>query len=517
MQNDDTISSESALPVRLVEQSVEQTAEQAPKADQQPRESGWVNPRIPIRWRWTGLVGFAVTLAVLVLYVIVLDVEHDAWINSQAAQAELQVDRLTDEFKLPMLSGSSSETDIIAQRFMDKVPAVLGMLIRFPDGQVIAFGSIKVSDRTSKGVLKKLHATKTVVQLPVKTLWYAKSVMYDKTSMGTVAVRFSERAWAEMAGKLSQTIFVAAVLVVLFSSLLVYWIAGRMAHPIEMLAAAAAKVSDGDYTVQLPEQGNDELSDALRQFNEMVRGLAHKEELRGVFGRYLNPKLVSDVFESADAEMKSGRQEVSVLFADMVCFAHFSESTDTAKVVTVLNQYFELFHRIVTHYGGHVDKYIGDAVMAVFNHPENDQHHVRHAALAGLAMVQACQKLGLNGGEGEPIRFRVGLNSGQAIVGNIGAAQRLEYTVIGDAVNVASRMAGLGDGDKLIMSRHNFDLLGDGFEFCSIGMCDIKGISQPLEVGMVYLESQEARQAIEDMVDATRLDSQAASEGQRDA
>ena len=508
MQNHEIISSKSALPAQLTGQ--------APRAGQQESVSAWVNPRIPIRWRWTALVGFAVALAVLVLYVIVLDIEHDAWIESQATQAELQVDRLTDELKLPMLSGSSSETDIIVQRFLHKVPAVLGMLIRYPDGRDKAFGSVQGSDKTSKEVLKKLGTTKTVIQLPVKSLWYAKSVMYDKTSMGIVAVRFSEQAWAEMAGKLAQTTFVAAVLVVLFSSLLVYWIAGRMAQPIEMLADAAARVSKGDYTVQLPQQGNDELSDALKQFNEMVRGLAHKEELRDVFGRYLNPKLVSDVFESADAEMESRRQEVSVLFADMVCFAHFSESTDTAKVVSVLNQYFELFHRIVTHYGGHVDKYIGDAVMAVFNHPVSDKHHARHAASAGLAMVQACQKLSLRGGGDEPIRFRIGLNSGQAIVGNIGAAQRLEYTVIGDAVNVASRMGGLGDGDELIMSRHSFDLLGDGFNFYSIGVCEIKGLSQPMEVGRVRLASQEARQRIENVVYAAWQASQVPKQIQGD-
>ncbi len=509
MPDDDSISLKVA--------SAATSTEQAPQDAQPQPVSAWVNLRIPIRWRWTALVGFAVALAVLVLYMIVLDIEHDAWIESQATQAELQVDLLTDELKLPMLSGSSSETDIIVQRFLDKVPAVLGMLMRYPDGRDRAFGSIQASDNTSKAVLKKLRTSKKVIQLPVKSLWYAKSVMYDKTSMGIVAVRFSEQAWAEMAGRLAQTIFIAAALVVLFSSLLVYWIAGRMAQPIEMLADAAARVSEGDYTVQLPEQGNDELSDALKQFNEMVRGLAHKEALRDVFGRYLNPKLVSDVFESADAEMQSRRQEVSVLFADMVCFARFSESTDTAKVVSVLNQYFELFHRIVTHYGGHVDKYIGDAVMAVFNHPVSDKHHARNAASAGLAMVQACKHLALKGGDGEAIRFRIGLNSGQAIVGNIGAAQRLEYTVIGDAVNVASRMGGLGDGDALIMSRHSFDLLGDGFNFYSTGMCEIKGLSQPMEVGRVRLASQEARQCIEDVMHAAQQASQTANQIQGDA
>jgi len=457
-------------------------------------------PRIPLRWRWTALVGFAVTIAVAVLYVVVLDIERDAWLQNQAAQAELQVERLSDELKLPLLSGSSSETAIAVQRFLQKVPTVLGVLIRFPNGSEQSFGLIDAPELVLQQLALSNMAKRSVTRLPIKALWYAKSAIFDQTSMGVVAVRFSEQAWGRVANKLTQEILAAAVFVVLSSALLVFWIAGRMSEPIELLADAAAKVSDGNYQVQLQVRGNDELSDALTQFNVMVKALAHKEALRHVFGRYLNPKLVSDVFENADVDMASRRQEVSVLFADMVNFAPFSESTDTAKVVAVLNQYFEVFHHIISHYGGHVDKYIGDAVMAVFNHPLSDEHHVRQAATAGLAMAVACQRLAVLRSDDEPVRFRIGLNCGQVIVGNIGAVQRLEYTVIGDAVNVASRMTGLGEGDELIMSRQTFDMLGEGFNFYSIGMRDIKGLRQALEVGRVRAANHEARQALDAVV-----------------
>jgi len=459
--------------------------------------------RIPLRWRWTGLVGFAVTIAITVLYLIVLDIERDAWLQNQAAQAELQVDRLSDELKLPLLSGSSSETAVAVQRFLHKVPTVLGVLISLPNGSIQSFGVIDASEPLLQSlVTADVSANHAVVRLPVEALWYTKTAMFDQTSMGIVAVRFSELEWGNLANKLMQKILAAAIVVVVFSALLVYWLAGRMSEPIEMLADAAAKVSDGDYQVQLHVRGNDELSDALSQFNVMVSALAHKEELRHVFGRYLNPKLVSDVFESADVDMTSRRQEVSVLFADMVGFAPFSEAVDTTRVVAVLNQYFEVFHHIIRHYGGYVDKYIGDAVMAVFNHPLSHEHHAQQAATAGLAMAVACQKLAVQGPDGEPIRFRMGLNCGQVIVGNIGAVQRLEYTVIGDAVNVASRMTGLGKGDELVMSRQTFDRLGDGFNFYSIGMCEIKGLRQAMEVGRVRVASHDARQAIDDVVSA---------------
>jgi len=454
-------------------------------------------PRIPIRWRWSVLVGFTVTLAIIVLFFIIIDIEHDAWLENQAAQAELQVDRLTDELKLPLLSGSSTETGIVVQGFLDKVPTVLGVVIRFHDGRVKSFGPVQLDD----AVVKTLSRNSTVKRLPLKQLWYAKTAIYANTVMGTIVVRFSGKQWKDIAGKLGQKFTLAAVFSVLLSGILVFWVAGRMSRPIEMLSDAALRVARGDYQIDLPVRGNDELSDALSQFNVMAHELAHKEELRDVFGRYLNPKLINDVFESGDVQMESHRQEVSVLFADMVRFTSFSESTETEEVVRLLNRHFEVFHRVITYYGGHVDKYIGDAVMAVFNHPVAEINHVRHAALAGLAMNKACHKLGVKRPDGEPVSFRFGLDCGQAIVGNVGAARRLEYTVIGDAVNVASRMGGIGQGNELVMSRETFDLLGEGFNFQSIGVRKIKGVSKQLQTGCATISSSQLSQDIEHVVD----------------
>lgn len=453
-------------------------------------------PRMPIRWRWTMLVGLTVALVVVFLFFVILDIERDAWLESQAAQAELQVDRLTDELKLPMLSGSSAETDLVVQGFLEKVPTVLGVLLRKADGKTRSYGDVG----SDSDPIAAMSVSNSVSRLPVEALWYSKGVLYADTSLGAVAVRFSEQAWQDIAGKLGQKISIAAVIVVLFSALWVYWLAGRMSKPLEMLADAARQVASGDYHVDMRVSGNDEISDAVSQFNVMARELAHKEKLREEFGRYLNPKLVTDMFDGGSIRFENHRQEVTILFADMVHFTSFSESTDTGEVVNILNAHFEVFHRIIAYYGGHVDKYIGDAVMAVFNHPFADKDHARHAAKAGLAIAIACQSLSIKRSDGDPISFRIGMNCGQAIAGNIGAAKRLEYTVIGDAVNVASRMCGIGQGGTLVMPRATFASLGQGFVFESIGERDIKGVSTELELGVVSVKSKQVARNIEHVV-----------------
>jgi len=449
-------------------------------------------PRFPLRWRWTMLVGFAVATAVLVLALVILDMERDAWLESQESQAEVLVDRLGDELKIPMLSGSAAEVDVIVRGFLKTVPAVLAAHVQYVDGKSQQFGKAVVDATMLKEILK----AKRITRLSGDDLWFAKRIVYGGTTIGSVAVRYSEKAWESLAERLVIRMFLAASLVIVLASMLVYWIAGHMSRPMELLAAAAGRVAGGDYSVRLAVEGNDEVSDATSQFNSMVEELAHKEEIRDVFGKYLNPKLVSEVFEGGTEHVEDSSQEVTVLFADMVGFTSFSETAEPAEIVEVLNKHFEIFHRIIDYFGGHVDKYIGDAVMAVFNHPNEDPEHARHASMAGLAMTIACRKLGVLRNNGEPIAFRVGLNRGHVIVGSIGAAERLEYTVIGDTVNVASRMGGLGEGGEVVLSNSTYRHIGEGFHFDSMGRKNIKGVKDEIECGRVSMRGDEVQRKI---------------------
>ena len=449
-------------------------------------------PRFPLRWRWTMLVGFAVAVAVLVLSLVILDMERDAWLESQESQAEVLVDRLGDGLKIPMLSGSAAEVDAIVHGFLQTVPAVLAVHVQYVDGKNQQFGDATVN----AAMLKQIVQAKRITRLISDDLWFAKRIIYGGTTIGAVAVRYSEKAWESLAERLVTRMLLAASLVIILASMLVYWIAGKMSRPMELLAAGAGQVAGGDYSVRLAVEGNDEVSDATSQFNSMVEELAHKEEIRDVFGKYLNPKLVSEVFEGGTAHVEDSNQEVTVLFADMVGFTSFSESAEPAEIVEVLNKHFEVFHRIIDYFGGHVDKYIGDAVMAVFNHPNEDAEHERHASMAGLAMTVACRKLGVLRQCGEPISFRVGLNRGSVIVGSIGAAERLEYTVIGDTVNVASRMGGLGEGGEVVLSQATYQHLGKGFGFDSMGKKNIKGVKDKIECGRVTVIDDETQRKI---------------------
>jgi len=443
--------------------------------------------RFPIRWRWMTLVSSMVALAVLIVSLILLNMERDAWLKGQSAQAKVMVERLGDEVKSFMLAGrklDKTQVDIIVTGFREKVPTVLGIQVQYADGELHNY-----ADVGKLAALKEGGKAETAAHLMLSDdLWYVQPVSYAKAHVGSIAVRFSGDEWRSLANRFIASTLLVAVIVILLASIAAYWVATRMSRPLEALAVAARHVADGDFSTRIRIQGNDEISDAGQQFNHMVSELAHKEKLRDAFGRYLNPELVNDMFSENNASPISRRQPVAILFADMVGFTAFSENNSSEEVVRVLNRYFEVFHRIIDYYGGHVDKYIGDAVMAVFNHPHEDQAHVRHAAMAALAMTLACKQLNAENPQGKPIDFRVGINHGDAIVGNIGAVERLEYTVIGDTVNVASRMTGLGEGGEVILSESTFRQVGKGLDFDAIGRKTIKGIQKPINCGRLVAE-----------------------------
>jgi len=454
---------------------------------------GKTSRRLPIRWRWTLLMGFAVAMTVASLMLVILNVERGAWLKNQEKQAVVSVSRLAEALKLPLLSGSDAEVNAAVVSFMHTEKAVLGVYVHFEHSDRSNFFGDVANDQS---FLKKQTYINAVTQLDSNQLWFAERIEYANTTVGTVAVRYSLNAWKALSQKIFEQMLWAALVVVLLSGMLIYWVAGRISKPMEALSDAAARVAGGDLQVQLQVIGNDEISDAMQQFNHMVTELAHKEKMRDAFGKYLNPKLVSEVFEHGSAKMDNHRQEVTVVFADMVGFTAFSESSTPEYVVDVLNKHFEVFHRIIDYFGGHVDKYIGDAVMAVFNHPKENTDHVAYAVMAALAMAKACDQLGVLRQNGEKLSFRVGLNAGDAIVGSIGANDRLEYTVIGDTVNVASRMCGLGEGGEVVLPLRTFESLDSRFKFETLGAKKVKGVKDLLECGRVVVEDEEMQQRI---------------------
>lgn len=247
--------------------------------------------------------------------------------------------------------------------------------------------------------------------------------------------------------------------------------------PIAHVRAALARVRRGDYSARAPLMTSDELGELTHDFNLMTAGLEERERLREAFGTYLD-KDVARFILSGQFPQSGVEVDVSILFCDVRDFTAFAERSRATDVVAAINALFEVMVPIVDRYGGHVDKFLGDGMMAAFGAPEFYADHADRAVAAACEIVET-----VNRSAGE-LQVGAGVNSGRVVAGSIGGAGRLNFSVIGDAVNVAARVeaATRQTGDDLLITAATRDALTQPRELASRGTVALKGKSQPVEV-----------------------------------
>jgi len=205
--------------------------------------------------------------------------------------------------------------------------------------------------------------------------------------------------------------------------------------------------------------------------------------------RYLSPNVVDDVMKQKEGGMTLGGSKMtcSVLFADICGFTPFSQNLDPQQVVRFLNEYFTAMTDVVFEHQGTLDKFIGDAIMAVFGAPVATPDHARHAVKAAIGMQRQAQRLAeqraQEGGKG--FQLRIGINSGEVVAGNIGSPSRLDYTVIGDNVNLAARLEPLAGPGGIVISDATYQLVKDLVEVRKLPSVEVKGRTGSVEIYQV--------------------------------
>ena len=250
-------------------------------------------------------------------------------------------------------------------------------------------------------------------------------------------------------------------------------------QPIRDLAEGTERVAIGDYSRRLPVVQDDDLGALAASFNRMQAGLAERQRLQAAFGTYVDPGLAQRLLEQGDDVFTGERREVTVMFVDIRDFTPFAEANAAEDVVTRLNALFEIVVPAVVENGGHVNKFLGDGAMAVFGAPNDLENH------ADAAVAAAQRILGeVNQRFGDALRIGIGINTGKVIAGTIGGAGKLEFTLIGDAVNVAARVEQLTKttGDAILLTQQTVDGMAGTTGLVDRGLHAVKGKSTAVQV-----------------------------------
>lgn len=270
-------------------------------------------------------------------------------------------------------------------------------------------------------------------------------------------------------------------------------IATGVTKPVKSLVGATRAVATGNLDYEIRVTSRDEMGELAIAFNEMTKGLKQKERVEGLFGKYLSPDVAKKVLaeQSVDGILKGEKVRLSVMFTDIRGFTPMSRGMDPQELIHLLNSHFDEMIDIIDRYGGTVDKFIGDAIMAFFGAPVHyDDFHMR-ALHAAVQMQRASEKFNFQRrSEGkDPIHVGIGINTGEVVVGNIGSNKRLEYTVIGETVNIANRLCSVAKKGQIIISQSTYDLLPSKNIAAPIEQVVLKGVAEPVTVYEVLLKS----------------------------
>ncbi len=262
-------------------------------------------------------------------------------------------------------------------------------------------------------------------------------------------------------------------------------VARRIAQPLTDLSAAMGRVREGDFEITAgpSTKTNDEIGDLARAFDEMTEGLKERERLRGTLGRYVSENVAERILsEDDDLALRGEVRHVAVLFLDVRGFTTISEKLTPTEVVALLNEYFDVVVDRVGAHGGTVNKFIGDAAMCIWGAPKPAEQPERSAVLCALEIQARVAKLsaermrrGLT-----TVGLGIGINAGEAVAGNLGAAKRLEYTVIGDAVNLAQRLESQARAGEVLVSQSVYDKVAADVEAAPREPVKLKGKTKPV-------------------------------------
>ena len=249
-------------------------------------------------------------------------------------------------------------------------------------------------------------------------------------------------------------------------------------RPIEDLEAATERIRQGRFDEHVPVTTSDEFGELSTAFNQMIDGLAERERLREAFGTYLDEEVAAHLI-SEDFEPHGQEVEVSLVFCDVRDFTTAAAEADAPEVVARLNELFECIVPIVARHRGHIDQFVGDAVLAVFGAPEHVPQHADRAVQCAVELARTINSRRPGGFE-----VGIGVNTGKVVAGAIGGAGRLSFSVIGDAVNLCSRVesATRETGDPVLITGATRALLSETVEVKPRGEREIRGYDRRVEL-----------------------------------
>jgi len=308
-----------------------------------------------------------------------------------------------------------------------------------------------------------------------------RPVLFKGKKLGQVHVGVSIDFIEKLIHKARLTIVAITFFIILFGSVIAVWLGFHFSRPISNLVMATGEIGSGNYQHKIILARNDELGNLATAFNRMGEELWKNSLMQKSFGKYIGSEVLEMIMANPEsAWLKGHRNEATIVFTDIRGFSLYSKFKEPEEIVEGLNEYFEIATQAIQDHGGYVDKFIGDAVLGVFGVPVYHKDHVERGVRAASDM----QKKFMNKRYNENSLLQsvgIGINSGIVVSGNIGSQDKMEYTVIGDTVNLTAHLNRLARPGEIIITKSVYENLEDMITVKPLSPQYIKGKTKPVE------------------------------------
>lgn len=314
---------------------------------------------------------------------------------------------------------------------------------------------------------------------------FAVPLVFSKVPLGALYLGFSQKAIEDALAKArNQTILISAVMVLVGIGGAA-GLATILSRPILRLVEGTRAIAEGNFQVALAIPSRDEIGVLTESFNQMAKSLREKEMIKRAFTRYVAREVAEEVLKDPERLVLRGdRRDVTVLFCDIRGFTPMSERLPPEEVVTLLNQFYDLMIDTTFKHEGTLDKFLGDAVMAVFGAPIPHEDHALRAVRTAVAMqagVAALSHRRQASGQ-DPIAVGIGISAGEVVAGTVGTEERMEYTVVGDSVNLGARLESNAKPGQILISQRTYQKVKGLVSGRPLGALKVKGKEETVEV-----------------------------------
>ena len=424
----------------------------------------FVPTHFPIAYKLAIIMTLLISTGMILLGFVIVKNQTHLLQKQMDHFADTVVEQLADNSKELVLSDDILSLMVVISN-LGSQENILGAVIYAEDGQILASSGVIPNDAIYRLYNRAREDKKDHFQLKWKSntqagrdvgaTSYITPIKFQNILAGHALVTFSSEEIEQTILDMIQAIVTATIIMIIIGVFVSLHMGRRISKPINTLMDASREISNGNYQYQIKERRNDELGNLTEQLNRMADGLLEKTQVENAFSRYVSKSIAKEIMNNLDHIQLGGHHvDASVIFADIVGFTQLSEQYPAEKVASVLNDYFSYISLASKMYQGTIDKYMGDCAMVVFGVPEKDPQHKLHAVYCAVMIQRLVERINQirKSHNKLTVSFRIGVNSGNMLAGNLGSTERMQYTVVGEAVNLASRLHTVAEMNQIIVS-----------------------------------------------------------------